>query len=105
MTSIRPLRGPDRRHTGRALSLEELLGTFGSYPLNVLPRAVGGLLTYGLPPAFVAYFPAAVPTGHGGAAGVPYWLAAASPLLGAAAYLAARLLWWWSLRHYTGVNG
>ncbi|WP_328354160.1 ABC-2 family transporter protein [Streptomyces sp. NBC_00457] len=85
--------------------LEELLGTFGSYPLNVLPKAVGGLLTYGLPLAFVAYFPAAVLTGHGHSTGVPYWLAAASPLLGVLAYLATRLLWRWSLRHYAGVNG
>jgi ABC-2 type transport system permease protein len=85
--------------------LEELLGTFGSYPLNVLPRAVGGFLTYGLPLAFVAYFPAAVLTGHGHTTGVPYWLAAASPLLGLLAYLGARLLWKWSLRHYSGVNG
>lgn len=59
--------------------LEELLGTFGSYPLNVLPRAVGGLLTYGLPLAFVAYLPAAVLTGHGHSTVVPYWLAAGSP--------------------------
>jgi ABC-2 type transport system permease protein len=85
--------------------LEELLGTFGSYPLNVLPKAVGGFLTFGLPLAFVAYFPAAVLTGHGHDTGVPYWLAAASPLLGVLAYLAARLLWRWSLDHYTGVNG
>jgi ABC-2 type transport system permease protein len=85
--------------------LEELLGTFGSYPLNVLPKAVGGFLTYGLPLAFVAYFPAAVLTGHGHGTGVPYWLAAASPLLGVLAYLGARWLWRRSLGHYTGVNG
>ena len=85
--------------------LEELLGTFGSYPLNVLPKAVGGFLTFGLPLAFVAYFPAAVLTGHGHSTGVPYWLAAASPLLGVLADLAAHGLWRWSLRHYTGVNG
>ncbi|MFF3331044.1 ABC transporter permease [Streptomyces sp. NPDC002888] len=97
------LRFPAADYWGRWL--EELLGTFGSYPLNVLPRAVGGLLTYGLPLAFVAYFPAAVLTGHGHDTGVPYWLAAASPLLGLLAYLAARLLWQWSLGHYTGVNG
>ncbi|MEV6592086.1 ABC transporter permease [Streptomyces acidicola] len=85
--------------------LEELLGTFGSYPLNVLPKAVGGFLTYGLPLAFVAYFPAAVLTGHGHDTGVPYWLAAASPLLGGLAYLGARLLWRRSLSAYAGVNG
>jgi ABC-2 type transport system permease protein len=84
--------------------LEELLGTFGSYPLNVLPKAVGGFLTYALPLAFVAYFPAAVLTGHGHDTGVPYWLAAASPLLGVLVYLAARLLWRRSLAHYAGVN-
>ncbi|MFJ9902239.1 ABC transporter permease [Streptomyces sp. NPDC101152] len=97
------LRFPAADYWGRWL--EELLGTFGSYPLNVLPRAVGGLLTFGLPLAFVAYFPAAVLTGHGHDAGVPYWLAAASPLIGVLAYLASRLLWRWSLNHYTGVNG
>ncbi|MFE4631651.1 ATP-binding cassette domain-containing protein, partial [Streptomyces mirabilis] len=56
-------------------------------------RDIGGFLTFGLPLAFVAYFPAAVLTGHGGDSGVPYWLAAASPLVGLLAYLGARLLW------------
>ncbi|MFB7444542.1 ABC transporter permease [Streptomyces mirabilis] len=97
------LRFPAADYWGRWL--EELLGTFGSYPLNVLPRAVGGFLTFGLPLAFVAYFPAAVLTGHGGDSGVPYWLAAASPLVGLLAYLGARLLWRRSLGHYSGVNG
>jgi ABC-2 type transport system permease protein len=97
------LRFPAADYWGRWL--EELLGTFGSYPLNVLPRAVGGFLTFGLPLAFVAYFPAAVLTGHGHDTGVPYWLAAASPLLGVLAYVGSRLLWRWSLDHYTGVNG
>ncbi len=97
------LRFPAADYWGRWL--EELLGTFGSYPLNVLPKAVGGLLTYGLPLAFVAYFPAAVLTGHGHGTVVPYWVAAASPLLGLLAYLGTRVLWRWSLRHYSGVNG
>ncbi|MEU0073706.1 ABC-2 family transporter protein [Streptomyces sp. NPDC006332] len=97
------LRFPAADYWGRWL--EELLGTFGSYPLNVLPKAVGGFLTFGLPLAFVAYFPAAVLTGHGHDTGVPYWLAAASPLLGVLAYLGARLLWRRSLAHYAGVNG
>ncbi|HEX2297535.1 MAG TPA: ABC-2 family transporter protein, partial [Pseudonocardiaceae bacterium] len=79
------LRFPAADYWGRWL--EELLGTFGSYPLNVLPKAVGGFLTYGLPLAFVAYFPVAVLTGHGHTTGVPYWLAASAPLLGVLAYL------------------
>ncbi|WP_435862755.1 ABC transporter permease [Streptomyces phaeochromogenes] len=85
--------------------LEELLGTFGSYPLSVLPKAVSGALTYVLPLAFIAYFPAGVLTGHGTELGVPVWVAAASPAFGLAAFVGARLLWNRSLRSYTGVNG
>ncbi|WP_233221214.1 ABC transporter permease [Streptomyces carminius] len=85
--------------------VDELMATFGSYPLSILPRAVGAVFTFVLPLAFIAYFPAGVLTGHGSALGVPLWLAAASPLVGLAAFVAARLLWNWSLRHYTGVNG
>ncbi|MFE7270327.1 ABC transporter permease [Streptomyces sp. NPDC057623] len=95
------LRYPAADYWGRWL--EELLGTFGSYPLNVLPKAVGDFLTFALPLAFVAYFPAAVLTGHDTA--VPFWLAASSPLLGLLAYLGARWLWRWALGHYAGVNG
>jgi ABC-2 type transport system permease protein len=44
-------------------------------------------------------------TGHGAEFGVPVWVAAASPLFGLAGFVGSRLLWNWSLRHYTGVNG
>lgn len=53
----------------------------------------------------MAYLPAAVLTGHGHDTSVPYWLAAISPLLGLLAYAGSRLLWRWSLGHYTGVGG
>ncbi|MGJ5833735.1 ABC transporter permease [Streptomyces ossamyceticus] len=85
--------------------LEELMGTFGNYPLNILPGAVSGALTYILPLAFIAYFPAGVLTGNGSALGVPVWVAACAPLFGLAGFIASRLLWNRSLRHYTGVNG
>ncbi|WP_377270076.1 ABC transporter permease [Peterkaempfera sp. SMS 1(5)a] len=85
--------------------VDELMATFGSYPLSILPRAVSGAFTFVLPLAFIAYLPAGVLTGHSASLGAPVWLAAASPLVGLAAYAVALRLWNWSLRHYTGVNG
>jgi ABC-2 type transport system permease protein len=84
---------------------QELLETFGNYPLSFLPAVVSGMLTFVLPLAFIAYFPAAVLTGHLSGLGVPVALAAAAPLIGVAAFIGSRLLWNASLRRYTGVNG
>ncbi|MGW2280452.1 ABC transporter permease [Streptomyces sp. NPDC001770] len=85
--------------------LDELLGTFGNYPLGILPKAASLTLTFALPLAFIAYFPAGVVTGNGATLGVPLWVAAASPLVGLAGFLASRLLFLRSLGRYTGVNG
>jgi ABC-2 type transport system permease protein len=84
---------------------EELLATFGNYPLKILPGVISGAFTFLLPLAFIAYFPAAVLTGHTSGLGVPAAVAAAAPLIALAAYVGSRYLWNWSLRHYTGVNG
>jgi ABC-2 type transport system permease protein len=83
--------------------VEEILATVGSYPLSILPKLVGGLLTFFLPLAFVAYFPAAVLTGHLDTVGVPAWLAVSAPLLGLLSFVAAHRLWRFSLRHYKGI--
>lgn len=85
--------------------MEELMGTFGSYPLSILPKVASGAFTFVLPLAFIAYFPAGVLTGHGTSLGVPEMLAAASPLIGLVAFVLSRLLWNWSLSRYSGVNG
>lgn len=85
--------------------VEELMGTFGSYPLKILPGVVNGMFTYLVPLAFVAYLPTAVLTGNLHGLGVPVALAVASPLVGVLAFLLSRRLWSWSLSHYTGVNG
>jgi viologen exporter family transport system permease protein len=85
--------------------VEELIGTFGSYPLKILPGLVSGALTFVLPLAFIAYFPAATLTGNTSGLGVPAAIAAAAPLIGLAAFAGSRLLWNVSLKHYTGVNG
>jgi ABC-2 type transport system permease protein len=83
----------------------ELIETFGAYPLSILPRAVGGVLTFGLPLAFISYLPVGILSGHGGQLGVPRWLAAASPVVGLLLFIASRLQWNRSLRHFAGVNG
>jgi len=83
--------------------VEEVLATLGSYPLNILPKLVGGILTFVLPLAFVAYFPAAVITGHQDTLGVPVWLAVSAPLVGLLAFVASHRLWQFSLRHYKGI--
>jgi len=83
----------------------ELTATFGTYPLSILPRVVGGAFTFVLPIAFIAYVPVGVLTGHTAALGVPGWLAVGAPLAGPALYPASRLLWNRSLGRYSGVNG
>jgi ABC-2 type transport system permease protein len=85
--------------------LEELMGTFGSYPLSILPKVASAAFTFVVPLAFTAYFPAGVLTGHGGDMGVPRALAVAAPFIGLVAFVLSRLLWNWSLSRYTGVNG
>jgi ABC-2 type transport system permease protein len=83
----------------------ELIETFGAYPLSILPRAVGGLLTFGLPLAFISYLPVGVLAGHSSQLGVPKSLAVASPLVGLLLFVASRLQWNASLRRFAGVNG
>lgn len=87
------------------LWIEELLGTFGNYPLGFLPRLMSNAFTYILPLAFIAYFPAAVLTDHTRGLNVPTALAAVAPLVGLAAFAGSRLLWTARLRRYTGVTG
>lgn len=85
--------------------IEELLGTFGNYPLSFLPPLITNGFTFILPLAFIAYFPAAVLTGHSGGLNVPAAVAAAAPLIGLAAFIGSRLLWNARLRQYAGVTG
>ncbi|WP_405929330.1 ABC-2 family transporter protein [Streptomyces griseus] len=85
--------------------VEELTATFGNYPLKILPGFVSGLFTFVLPVAFCAYLPVAVVSGNTEGIGVPVALAAASPLVGLAAFVLARMVWFRSLRSYSGWNG
>jgi ABC-2 type transport system permease protein len=91
----------------RLLSASSILGmadlvfvTFGPYPLSVLPRAVAQLLTFVLPLAYAAFFPAAVLLGREEDLYAPVWLAYASPVVGVALYAAAVAFFHRQVRHY-----
>jgi len=75
--------------------------TFGPYPLSVLPRGVAYLLTFVVPLAFAAFFPAAILLGRTDDLFVPIWLAAASPMVGLALYGAAVAFFRQQMRSYT----
>jgi len=84
---------------------DRMIATFGNYPFSILPLAARAILTYVLPIAFVAYLPAAVLTGRVASAGVPEWLAYASPPAGPLLYVLARYAWYRALRRYESVGG
>jgi len=98
------LRSPGSRVLGSWV--DELISTFGNYPLSILrSRFVEGLFTFVLPLAFVAYFPAEVVLGiapeHGAMSIVVHW----SPVLGVVLFMVARRVWAYSLRHYHSAGG
>ncbi|MFC7619958.1 ABC transporter permease [Microlunatus sp. GCM10028923] len=80
--------------------VDQVFVTFGPYPLSVFPRAVAYLLTFLLPLAYAAFFPAAVLLGRTDELFVPLWLALASPAIGVALYVLAVIFFRRQLRHY-----
>ena len=92
----------------RLLAASPILGvadsvfvTFGPYPLSVLPRTVSYLLTFVLPLAFAAFFPAAILLHRTDDLFVPLWLAAASPAVGVLVYVAAVAFFHRQMRAYS----
>ena len=66
----------------------------------MFPGLARFLLTFGLPLAFVSYFPAAVLLGRTGELSVPPAVAYAAPLVGAVWFMLALLLWRSELGQY-----
>jgi ABC-2 type transport system permease protein len=85
--------------------LDSVLGSFGNYPLRVLPVPARQILTFVIPIAFIGYLPAAVLTGRANTTGVAQWLAYGAPVVGVAAYIGSRLVWSVALRKYGSVGG
>jgi ABC-2 type transport system permease protein len=97
------LRSPGSRVLGTWV--DELMATFGNYPLSILPRTVQGLFTFALPLAFVAYFPVEVILGVAPKHGAMSSLSHGSPAAGFLLFFIARRIWMYSLRHYQSAGG
>jgi ABC-2 type transport system permease protein len=103
MLSCLLLRSPSSYVVGAWV--DELMSTFGNYPLSILPKVAQGLFTFVLPLAFVAYFPAEVILGiaphHGATSILVHW----SPAAGFLLFVLARWIWGRSLRGYHTAGG
>jgi ABC-2 type transport system permease protein len=80
--------------------VDNLIGNFGNYPLRIYGAAGQFLLTFVLPVAFVAYFPATVLLGRVGELSVHPALAYGAPLVGILLFLLAHRFWRGEIRHY-----
>lgn len=74
-------------------TVNEVFNVYGNYPQQIFPRVLRAGLTFILPIAFVAYFPASVLLNRTGDLAVPAWLAASSPLVGVILFTIAVRIW------------
>ena len=79
---------------------DDVFNNFGNYPLPIFGPAVQLLLTFVLPVAFIAYFPASVLLGRTAELSVSPVLAYAAPLGGVVAFGLAYLFWRHELPRY-----
>jgi ABC-2 type transport system permease protein len=80
--------------------VDNLIGNFGNYPLRIYGQTAQFLLTFVLPVAFVAYFPATVLLGRTGELSVHPALAYGAPLVGIVAFAVTYRFWRGEIRHY-----
>lgn len=80
---------------------DSVYASFGAYPLDALGKIISLALTFIVPLAFIAYFPATVLLNRTGELTVPPWLAGIAPAVGAAGYAAALWFFHRQTRHYT----
>lgn len=70
------------RVDGLMAIMDDIFTSFSTYPLGIFSAALQFALTFGVPVAFMAYFPAAVLLGRTAALQVPLIIAYCSPLAG-----------------------
>ncbi|MFJ6617840.1 ABC transporter permease [Kitasatospora sp. NPDC091335] len=73
--------------------VDNVMNTFGGYPLTVFPGPTRFVLTFLVPVAFVAYLPATALIGRAGDLRVPLWLVLASPCAGPLLLWLALVFW------------
>jgi ABC-2 type transport system permease protein len=78
----------------------EVFNLYGNYPTRIFPTVIEYLLTFALPVAFVAYFPASAILGRSDELRVAAWIAWLSPLLGIALFGIAVRVWKWNSARY-----
>jgi len=83
-----------------AFFVEELFSNFGNYPMKIFGGAAQAILTWGLPVAFVAYFPATVLLARTDELAVHPAVAYGAPIVGVLWFGAAYLFWRRELRQY-----
>lgn len=81
-------------------TVNEIFNVYGNYPNTIFPSALRAGLTFVLPIAFVAFFPASVLLNRADELSVPLWLAVASPLVGVILFLCAVRIWQWQSKNY-----
>ncbi len=88
--------------TNRAFPfLVQSLAEFAKFPLTLYDRFMQSLLTWGLPFAFISYYPGAVLLGK---PEVPAYLGYLAPLAGPLTMLAASFVWGRALGRYQGTG-
>jgi len=80
--------------------LDTIFSNFSNYPLTIFGSMLGFLLTFGLPLAFMAYFPAVVLLGRTGELQVNPIFAYCAPLAGLIWLLVALGVFHYEMRHY-----
>jgi ABC-2 type transport system permease protein len=81
-------------------TVNEVFNLYGNYPTHIFPRLLEYLLTFVLPVAFVAYFPASAILGRGDQLTLPEAFAWISPVLGICLFALAVRFWGWQSRNY-----
>jgi ABC-2 type transport system permease protein len=78
----------------------EVFNLYGNYPTHIFPNLIEYLLTFALPVAFVAYFPASAILGRGDQLTVAPAIAWLAPILGIVLFSFAVRVWRWQSKRY-----